>query len=74
MPEKVPESKNDEMIKRCEAILQIIKKNTKVSRPLLAKELGLTEKQVRAAVARLKSEGVLHYEGIGRGGHWVVKE
>ena len=73
-PEKGPETKSDEMHKRCEAVLQLIRENSKISRPLLARQLGLTEKQVRAAVDRLKAEGKLYYEGVGRGGHWVVKE
>ena len=73
-PEKGPETKSDEMQMRCEAILKAMIADNSISRPKLAEELNLTEKQVRTAIDRLKSDGRIHYEGSGRGGHWVVDE
>ena len=31
-------------------------------------------KQVRIAIDRLKTTGIIHFEGSGKGGHWVVSE
>lgn len=73
-PEKGPENKADEMSARCEAILIEMKENPKVSRPMLMKKLNLTEKQVRTAIDHIKAAGKAHYEGTGRGGHWVIDE
>ena len=71
-PEKGPETKEDEMAARSDIILAAIKNNPTASRPTLAKELNLTEKQVRTAIERLKSARIIHYEGIGKNGHWVI--
>ncbi|MBQ7371959.1 MAG: hypothetical protein IJW67_08800 [Blautia sp.] len=73
-PEKGPETKGDEMSARCGAILIEMKENPKVSRPMLMKELNLTEKQVRTAIDHIKVAGKAHYEGTGRGGRWVIDE
>ena len=71
-PGKGPETKADEIAIRSVAIMDAIKNNTAVSRSALSKELNLTEKQVRTALNHLKAAGLIHYEGIGKGGHWVI--
>ncbi|MCR4598747.1 MAG: HTH domain-containing protein [Acetatifactor sp.] len=71
-PKKGPETKNDELALRCDAIIKEIKNNSKISRTVLAKELNITEKQVRTALEYLKNDGRIHYEGSVRGGHWVI--
>ena len=38
------------------------------------KELNLTEKQIRVAFERLKKIGFIHFEGNGKGGHWVASQ
>jgi predicted HTH transcriptional regulator len=73
-PEKRPETKSDEMVVRSEAVLKEIIADRKISRPKLASKLNLTEKQVRAAIDRLKAEGKIRFEGTGRGGHWIISE
>ena len=72
-PEKRPETKTDEMTARCEAVLNAIKRDPKMPRPRLAAELNLTEKQIRAAIEKLRENGTIYYEGSGRNGHWVIK-
>ena len=72
-PEKRPETKTDEMTARCEAVLNAIKRDPKMPRPRLAAELNLTEKQVRAAIEKLREDGTIHYDGSDRDGHWVIK-
>lgn len=71
-PKKGSGTKEDEMAARSDAILTAIRNNPTASRPTLAKELNLTDKQVRTAIERLKFAGIIHYEGIGKNGHWVM--
>ncbi|MBQ9308175.1 MAG: putative DNA binding domain-containing protein [Clostridia bacterium] len=73
-PHKGPETKSDEMDARCEAVLQEMIADSKISRSKLAKNLNLTEKQVRTAISRLKAEGRIRFEGSGRGGYWVPQQ
>lgn len=61
------------MTARCEAVLNAIKRDPGKSRAKLAAELNLTEKQVRAAIEKLREDGTIHYDGSDRDGHWVIK-
>ena len=73
--EKGPEkTKKDEINQRCDEIFGFIQNNSSVSRAILMKELNLTEKQIRVAFERLKKIGLIHFEGNGKGGHWVASQ
>ena len=71
-PEKGPETKKNEINQRCEEVLKYIQNNSSVSRAVLIEELNLSEKQIRIAIERLKASGIIHFEGTGKGGRWVV--
>ena len=86
-PEKCPEkcpvnSVSDEkkpkksisISSRCKSVLEIIKSNPSVSRASMAKDLNLTDRQIRWVLERMKSEGIIHYEGSWKGGHWVIDQ
>lgn len=70
--EKGRETKSSVIEKRMESILALLRKNSDKSIKKMAAELNLSEKQVRTAIDRLKSEGIIHYEGPGKGGRWVI--
>ena len=73
-PKRGPEAEMDELNIRCNAVLEEMKANPKISRSMLMKKLNLTEKQVRTAVDHIKATGKAHYEGSKRGGLWIVNE
>ena len=62
-PKRGPEAEMDELNIRCNAVLEEMKANPKISRSMLMKKLNLTEKQVRTAVDHIKATGKAHYEG-----------
>ena len=72
--EKGHETKTSEIEKRAESILALLKADSNISIPRMAGELENSEKQVRLGIDRLRSDGKIHYEGIGRGGHWVIDQ
>ena len=72
--EKGHETKTSEIEKRTESILALLKADSNISISRMAGELEISEKQVRLGIDRLRSDGKIHYEGIGRGGHWVIDQ
>ncbi len=71
-PEKGPENKNHEMMKRREAILELIRENPTISRLEIGLKLGITAKQVRVALTQLKNSNLIYHEGSRRGGRWII--
>ena len=71
-PEKSPETKIEEIEMRKEAVIGLIKTNASVSRASMARELGITDRQVRTVLEQLKKEGRIHFEGTGKGGKWIA--
>ena len=80
-PEKGPEKghekghdrKSVEIEQRMEQICLLLKSDPKMSISGISTELGITHKQVRIAIDRLKTTGVIQFAGSGRGGHWIVR-
>ncbi|MBQ8708697.1 MAG: putative DNA binding domain-containing protein [Succinivibrionaceae bacterium] len=64
----------EDMGNRCAAILQELKENPKISRPMLMEKLNLTERQVKTAIEHIKKSGKARYSGARRGGSWIVNE
>ena len=71
-PKKSPETKAEELEARKELVLNLIKSTPSLSKSAMARELGITDRQVRTALEQLKTAGKIHYEGPGRGGQWVI--
>ena len=71
-PEKSP--KNFEIEERKKAVIALISSDNSVSRSSMAKVLGITDRQVRTVLDQLKEEGRICFEGVGKGGHWIVAE
>lgn len=67
VPEHVPEN-------RPGRILRIIKDNPKITLPVLAKRLDVTEKTVKRDIKKLKAKGMLERVGPDKGGRWEVPE
>ena len=74
-----PEGKNDakrtkaeEIMQRTDSVLSLLRSNSSLTTPAIAKALTLTDRQVRTIFDHLKQSGIVHFEGSGRGGHWVI--
>lgn len=70
--EKGHEKKSAEIEQRTEQVCLLLRSNPEMSISDISNELGITEKQVRIALDRLKAKKMIRFEGSGRGGHWVV--
>lgn len=53
-------------------MLEQIKLGENVTTPLLAKELGVSERQIRTVLDQLKNEGKIHFEREGKSGRWIA--
>lgn len=78
-PEKQPEKqltkrKSDEIEERLEKVLEMLKVNPTTSRAMIAKQLGITEGQVRTAMNKLKDRGIIYRNGSDTRGEWIIKE
>ena len=73
-PEKGPEKrpKNNEVAARNKAVLKLIRENPYISRAEIGLKLGITDKQVRLSLERLKRDKQIYREGSNRGGYWIV--
>ena len=63
---------NDETRETRAAILEIIRKNPKISAAKIAKDMGMTPRNVQIYIRVLKQMGLVERVGKTRG-HWVVK-
>ncbi len=72
--EKSNLTKKEELENRTRKILSIIRLMPSISQKKLAKELGLTEMEVRTVLNYLKADGTLFHEGPDKGGRWVINE
>ena len=66
--------KADEIETRKESVLYLIRNNPSISKPAIARELRITDRQVRTVLDHLKEAGKIYYEGAGRGGRWIINE
>lgn len=70
-PEKKPR-KSEEIAKRMENALAIIRSDPTVSRASLAKKLGITDSQAKTALSKLRDNGTIRREGSDTDGYWIV--
>ena len=74
-----PKRSNDEPIAfqelpaEAERLLEMIKEIPSISRAMLSKQLGISERQVRKILDLLRANGVLTRDG-GRSGKWIVNK
>lgn len=54
-------------------IIQLIAANPYITQQQLSQQVGISPKNIRLNMARLKSLGLLRRIGPDKGGHWVVK-
>lgn len=57
-----------------EAILELIKSNTKLSQNQIAEKLCLNPNTVKYHIRKLREEGAIEREGTSRKGRWIIKE
>ena len=53
-------------------IIMLIKKNPMITRNELADTLNMSLSGVKKAIRVMTAEGILHYEGSSKAGHWVI--
>ena len=54
-------------------IIQLVAANPYITQQQLSQQVGISPKNIRLNMARLKSLGLLRRIGPDKGGHWVVK-
>ena len=54
-------------------IIELIKENHNISRKEMAEKLGCSMSTIKRALADLRKEGRLMYEGSSRKGYWIIK-
>lgn len=57
-----------------EQLIELIKKNSSISRATLSKQLKISERQVRKIIEQLRNSGQLTREGGDYNGKWVIHE
>ena len=70
-PEKQP-GKQKEIEARIQAVLQLIRENPSVTRPIMMEKLNITEAQARTVIETLKNKGIIHHEGPSKNGWWII--
>ena len=65
-------TRDEEITQRTDSVLSLLRSNSSLTTPAIAKALTLTDRQVRTIFDHLKQSGIVHFEGSGRGGHWVI--
>ncbi len=74
-PEKSPEnSRRAEMQNRMSQIFELVKENPLATRASIARELNLSDSQVKTALEKLRKSGRIIHEGPDKGGRWIVHD
>jgi predicted HTH transcriptional regulator len=66
------ESESGTKIKTVDKILDLISKNNAISISQLSVETNITRSTIQKHIDNLKSKGIIHREGTGKGGKWVI--
>ena len=69
----IADSTNESVKKRVEAVLDVLKEKDNASAEDIAKRLGITRRQVQAAIKKLKEFGCIEREGAPNSGRWIIK-
>lgn len=67
------EPQNEPQNKISEKIIELVKENNLISRKEMAEKLGCSMSTIKRALANLKEEERLVYEGSSRKGRWIIK-
>ena len=67
------EPQNEPQNKISEKIIELVKENNLISRKEMAEKLGCSMSTIKRALANLKEEERLAYEGSSRKGRWIIK-
>ena len=67
------EPQNGPQNKISEKIIELVKENNLISRKEMAEKLGCSMSTIKRALANLKEEERLVYEGSSRKGRWIIK-
>ena len=67
------ESQNEPQNKINVQIIEPVKENNHISRKEMAEKLGCSMSTIKRALANLKEEERLVYEGSSRKGRWIIK-
>ncbi|MBU1204783.1 MAG: winged helix-turn-helix transcriptional regulator [Nanoarchaeota archaeon] len=59
-------------LKTGESILILVRKNPKITKEELAKQLGITIDGVKYHIKQLRKKGVVEWKGPTKSGHWEV--
>ena len=70
-PQNGPQSEPKNKINK--HIIELVKENNHISRREMAEKLGCSMSTIKRALANLKEEKRLGYEGSSRKGHWIIK-
>ena len=70
-PQNEPQSEPQNKIN--EKIIELVKENNHISRKEMAEKLGCSMSTIKRALAHLKEEERLIYEGSSRKGYWIIK-
>lgn len=55
-------------------LLVLLKSDPRMTIPVMAEHLGLSDRQIRRLIASLKAQNRLHREGSNKTGRWVVSK
>ena len=69
---KGPEKKSYIIQKRRVKVFNLLKANKSLSKPKIAKELDITERQIKDVFDYLIDNGYIHHEGPAKGGEWII--
>lgn len=56
-----------------DAILQLIRMNKYVTREEMASQIEVSLSTVKRSINKLKTSGIIEYEGPSKGGYWSIK-
>lgn len=65
-------NKPEDMKMRRQMVIDMLKTYPNATTTSIAKELGITDRQVRTVLEQLKASGIIRFEGYGRSGKWVI--
>ena|SRR3989344_6812916 len=65
VPENIPEN-------RLINIIEIMKKNSKITIPEIARELNVNEKTIKRDIEKIRESGRVKRIGPDKGGHWEI--
>lgn len=72
-PQNEPQNKPQNANSVEDAILQLIRMNKYVTRGEMASQIEVSLSTVKRSINKLKTSGIIEYEGPSKGGYWSIK-